>query len=331
MQFDPLRRREFISLLGSATAWPLAARAQQAGKAVRVGFLGASLNAPATAGFFQQFLDELRDSGFSEGQNLIVEHRRVDDPRGTFVAAADLMRAQVDLIVAQGPEVALQAVVGASRSIPIVLQAINYDPIERGYVASLARPGGNITGLFFRQAELAAKKVELLAQAFPERTRLGILWDALTADEFSAAERAAKSLNLELRALKLETAPYDFAAAFQAIAQGGAQILLVLSSPFFAEHRRQLAEPAIQHRLPSMFIFKSYVEAGGLMAYGVDQAAMYRRTGAYVAKILKGTKPADLPVEQPTKFELAINLKTAKQIGVTIPQSLLYRADKVIK
>jgi putative ABC transport system substrate-binding protein len=327
-----VKRREFITLLSSAAAaWPLGARAQQSGKAVRVGFLGASLNAPATAGLFQQFLDELRDSGFSEGQNLIVEHRRVDDPRGTFVAAAELMRLQVDLIVAQGPEVALQAVVGASRSIPIVLQAINYDPIERGYVASLARPGGNITGLFFRQTELAAKKVELLAQAFPERTRLGILWDALTADEFSAAEGAAKSLNLELRTLKLETAPYDFIAAFGTIAQDGAQMLLVLSSPFFAEHRRQLAELAIQHRLPSMFIFKSYVEVGGLMAYGVHQAAMYRRTGAYVAKILKGTKPADLPVEQPTKFELVINLKTAKVLGVTIPDKILALADEVIE
>ena len=326
-----MKRRTFITLLGGTVAWPLAANAQQTGKVVRLGFLGASLNAPATAGLFQQFLDELRDSGFSEGQNLIVEHRRVDDPRGTFVAAAELMRAQVDLIVAQGTEVALQAVVGASRSIPIVLQAINYDPIERGYVASLARPGGNITGLFFRQAELAAKKVELLAHAFPERTRLGILWDALTADEFSAAERAAKPLNLELRTLKLETAPYDFTAAFRTIAQDGAQMLLVLSSPFFAEHRRQLAELAIEHRLPSMFIFKSYVEAGGLMAYGVDQAAMYRRTGAYVGKILKGTKPADLPVEQPTKFELVINLKTAKMLELTIPDKILARADEVIE
>jgi len=327
-----MKRREFITLLGGAgVVWPLAARAQQPGKPVRIGFLGASLNAPATAGLFQQFLDELRDGGFSEGQNLIVEHRRVDDPRGTFVAAAELMRLQVDLIVAQGPEVALQAVVGASRSIPIVLQAINYDPVERGYVASLARPGGNITGLFFRQAELAAKKVELLAQAFPERTRLGILWDALTADELSAAERAAKSLNLELRTVKLETAPYDFPAAFRTIAQDDARMLLVLSSPFFAEHRRQLAELAIQHRLPAMFIFKSYVEAGGLMAYGADQAAMYRRAGAYVAKILKGTKPADLPVEQPTKFELVINLKTAKLLGLTIPDKILARADEVIE
>jgi len=327
-----MKRREFITLLGGAgVVWPLAARAQQPGKPVRIGFLGASLNAPATAGLFQQFLDELRDGGFSEGQNLIVEHRRVDDPRGTFVAAAELMRLQVDLIVAQGPEVALQAVVGASRSIPIVLQAINYDPVERGYVASLARPGGNITGLFFRQAELAAKKVELLTQTFPDRTRLAVLSDMHVADEFNAAERSAKSLHLELRAVTLEKPPYDFAAAFRTIAQDGAQMLLVLSSPFFAEHRRQLAELAIQHRLPSMFIFKSYVEVGGLMAYGVDQAAMYRRTGAYVARILKGTKPADLPVEQPTKFELVINLKTAKVLGLTIPDKILARADEVIE
>ena len=146
------------------------------------------------AALYRHFLDELRGNGFSEGQNLAIEYRRVDDPRGPFVAAAELMRLQVDLIVTQGPEVALQAVVGASRCIPIVLQAINYDPIERGYVESLGRPGGNITGLFYRQAELQAKKLELLTQAFPERTRLGILWDALVAEEFRAAEHAANTL-----------------------------------------------------------------------------------------------------------------------------------------
>jgi putative ABC transport system substrate-binding protein len=327
-----MRRRAFISMLGgAAAAWPLAARAQQAGNAARIGFLGVSLNAPGTAALYQHFLDELRGSGFSEGQNLAVEYQRVDDPRGPFVAAAELMRLQVDLIVAQGPEVTLQAVVGASRCIPIVLQAINYDPIERGYVESLARPGGNITGLFYQQAELAAKKVELLAQAFPERTRLAILWDALVVEEFSAAERAANSLHLELRALKLENPPYDFAAAFRTIAQDGAQMLLVLSSPLFAESRARLANLAIEHRLPSMFIFKSYVEVGGLMTYSVDQAAMYRRTGAYVARILKGAKPADLPVEQPTKFEFVINLKTAKALGLTIPDKILALADEVIE
>ena len=237
----------------------------------------------------------------------------------------------MDLIVAIGPEVALQAVIDASRDTPVVLQAINYDPIARGYVASLARPGGNITGLFYQQAELAAKKVELLTQAFPERKNLGVLWDALVTEEFEAAQRAARALRLELHAVKLENAPYDFTAAFQIIARAGAQMLLVLSSPLFALYRRELANLAIEHRLPAMFIFKSYVQVGGLMSYGVNQPAMYRRTADFVAKILKGTKPADLPVEQPTKFELVINVKTAKALGITLPQSLLVAADEVIE
>jgi putative ABC transport system substrate-binding protein len=326
-----MRRREFITLLGSTAAWPLVARAQRTDKTGRIGFLGVSLDAPGTAALYRHFLDELRDSGFAEGQNLNLEYRRIDDPRGTAVAAAELVHSRPDVIVAQGPEVALRSVIDASRSIPIVVQAINYDPIERGYVASLARPGGNITGLFYRQAELAAKKVELLTEAFPEKTRLGLLWDALVVDEFGAAERTAKSLQLQLRTLKLENPPYDFPAAFRAIAAGGAEMLLVLSSPYFAEHRGQLADLAIQHRLPTMFIFKSYVEAGGLMSYSADQATMYRRTGAYVAKILKGAKPADLPLEQPTKFQLVVNLKTAKALGLALPASILLRADEVIE
>jgi putative tryptophan/tyrosine transport system substrate-binding protein len=327
-----MKRRSFITLLGgAAAAWPLPAGAQQGDRVRRIGYLGVSLNAPLSAGLYQVFLSELRELGFSEGQNLAVEYRRLDDARGTFVAAAELMRSPLDLIVAQGPEVALQAVVGASGFIPIVIQAINFDPVERGYVSSLARPGGNITGLFYRQSELAAKKVELLTQAFPDRTRLAVLWDVLTADEFSAAERAAKSLHLELRPLKLENPPYDFAAAFRRMAEGSAQMLLVLSSPFFAEYRRQIAELAIQHRLPAMFLFKSYVQVGGLMSYGVDLAAMYRRTATFVAKILKGAKPADLPVEQPTKFEMVVNLKTAKAIGIELPTSILLRADEVIE
>jgi len=326
-----MRRRDFIALFGGAAVAPLAARAQQPGKIVRIGFLGVSLDASGTAASYQIFLDELRASGFSEGQNLNVEYRRIDDPRGISVVGAELVRSQVDVIIVQGPEAALKAVVGGTRNIPIVLQAINFDPMERGYVASLARPGGNITGLFYRQPELAAKKVELLAAAFPERTRLGVLWDALVADEFRVAERAAKSLRLEVHALKLEHPPYDFATAFRTIAQSGAQMLLVLSSPLFSEYRPQLAELAIEHRLPAMFIFKSYVKAGGLMSYGVDQTAMYRRTADFVAKILKGAKPADLPIEQPTKFELVINLKTAKALDLTIPPSLLARADEIIE
>jgi putative tryptophan/tyrosine transport system substrate-binding protein len=327
-----MRRRDFITFVGGAAAsWPVAARAQQPGKVFRIGFLGVSRDALGTAANYQAFSDELRENGFSEGQNLIIEYRWSDDQRGVSVAGAELLRANLDLIVAQGSEAALKAVIDASRPIPIVVQAINYDPIARGYVASLARPGGNITGLFYQQAELAAKKVELLTQAVPGRTSLGILWDALVTDELEAAQRAAKALRLEFHALKLENPPYNFTAAFQTIAQTGAQMLLVLSSPLFALYRRQIAELTIEHRLPTMFTFKTYVAAGGMMSYGVDTLVMHRRTAEFVAKILKGAKPADLPVEQPTKFELAINLKTAKALSVTLPQNMLVAADEVIE
>ena len=327
-----MRRRDFVALLGSgAVAWPLATHGQQAGKVIRIGFIGASLNSSAMAAQYQAFLKELHELGFSEGRNIVVDYRRLDDPRGPFAVAAELMRLQVDLIVATGPEVALQAVVGASRSIPIVILAVQYDPIERGYVSSLARPGGNITGVFYRQPELAAKQLELLTQTFPEKSRLAVLYDTNSADQLSAAEEAARSMPLELRPLKLEKPPYDFGAAFQTMAQGGAQMVLVLSSPFFVERRPEVAALAIEHRLPTMFVFKSYVESGGLMSYGFEQLAMYRRIGLYVAKILNGTKPADLPVEQPTRFELVVNLKTAKALGLELPPSLLARADEVIE
>ena len=259
-----LGRRKLITLLGgAAAAWPLAASAQQPGKVIRIGFIGASLNSSAMAAQYQAFLTELQQLGFSEGQNIVVDYGRLDDPRGPFAVAAELMRLQVDLIVATGPEVALQAVVGASRSIPIVIMAVQYDPIERGYVSSLARPGGNITGVFYRQPELAAKQLELLTQTFPEKSRLAVLYDTNSVDQFSAAEGAARSMPLELRPLKLDKPPYDFPAAFQTMVQGGGQMVLVLSSPFFVEHRPEIAALAIAHRLPTMFVFKSYVEAAG--------------------------------------------------------------------
>ena len=324
-------RREFITLLGGAAAWPLAGWAQQAGKVMRVGFFGPGLTVSATIAPYQAFLTQLRELGLNEGQNIAVEYRNVDDPRGPFVAAADLMRSQPDLIVAAGPEVALQAVVGASLAVPIVMIAINYDPIARGYVTSLARPGGNITGVVSQQLELAQKQVELLTQAFPDRARLAVLFDALSADQFTAAERAAKLLNMQPQALKLENPPYDLAAPFGSAAAGGTQMLLVLSSPLFIPHHRQMAELAIQHRMPTMFINRSYVEAGGLMSYGVNFPLMYRRGADYVMKIFKGARPEDLPVEQAARFELVINLKTAKAFGLTFPITLLARADEVIE
>ena len=327
-----IRRREFITLLGgAAAAWPLAAGAQQTSKPARIGFLGPSLNNPPPVAYYQAFLARLRELGFRDGENLSAEYQSFDYPRGPFVAAAELMRSQPDLIVALGPEVSLQAVVGASRSIPIVIVAINYDPLERGYVNSLARPGGNITGVTYRQLELAPKQLEILTQAFPKQTRLAVLFDAQSADQFNAAERTAKSLNMQVGALKLENPPYDFDASFRSAAAGAAQMVLVLSSPFFTEHRSRIAELAIGYRLPTMFTFNHYVEAGGLMSYGVDFPPMYRRAADYVAKIFLGAKPADLPVEQAAKFEMVVNLKTAKALGIELPTSILLRADKVIE
>src|SRR5262249_20565607 len=327
-----MKRREFITLLGgAAAAWPLAARAQQAGKVWRIGILGPSPNTPGMIAQHQAFLAELNALGFSEGKNFTIEYARVDDPRGTFVAAAQLLRSPVDLIWVNGPEVGLQAVVGASGFIPIVILAVNYDPIERGYVSSLSHPGGNITGVFYRQPELAVKQLELLTQAFPNATQLGVVWDALSADQFAAAEPVARARQLALQPLKLEKPPYDFAPAVRTLAAGGAQMGLGLPSPFSSEHRPQIAEASRAHRLSTMFIFRSYVDAGGLMSYGVNQVQTYRRIAAYIAKIFNGAKAADLPVEQVSNFELVVNLKTARAIGVELPTAILLRADEVIE
>src|SRR5262245_25818597 len=327
-----VRRRELIALLGgAAAAWPVAARAQQSAKLPRLGLLGPTLNSPPAIAQYEAFHARLGEHGFREGENITIDYKGLGDPRGPFVVAAELVRSQPDLIVTIGPDTSLQAVVGASGFVPIVMIAVNFDPLALGYVPALARPGGNITGLVFQQLELARKQVELLTQAFPDRARLALLFDAQSADQFNAAELAAKDLNLQTQPLRLETQPYDFDTAFRSAASGGAQMVLVLSSPAFLPHLARIVDLANAKRLPSMFIFKHWAQAGGLMAYGADFAVMYRRAADYVAKILKGAKPADLPVEQATKFELVVNLKTAREIGIELPTSLLLRADEVIE
>src|SRR5262249_3908894 len=281
--------------------------AQQAEKLPRVGFLGVDRTSSVQIDLYRAFSSQLEKNGFREGQNIIVEYRGLAARRGPFVCATDLLRCERDWLVAAGPEIALQAVVGASGHIPIVMLAVNFDPIERGYVANLAQPGGNITGVIVRPLELARKQIDILRQAFPDRNRLAILYDAQTADQFTAATQAATSLNLQVQALKLEIPSYDFVRAFQAVATGEAQFMMVLSSPAFTMHKTELAELAIKHRLPTMFTFKHYVDGGGLMSYGVDFPLLWRRIADYVARILKGAKPAELPIEQPTKFELVVN------------------------
>jgi putative ABC transport system substrate-binding protein len=317
-----MRRREFIGLVGgAAAAWPLAARGQQlSSRTAHIGLLQPSLDDPIVGRGYPALLDELKTSGFVVGQNLTIEILRTDqDASRLFAETADLVRSNVELLVVEGNETALQAAMGTSPTIPIVLWANNFDPIACGYVKSLAQPGGNITGITSLQTELAGKQVELLTQAFPERTRLAVLYDGLSTDQFAAAERRARSLHLDVRSLKMENPPCDFDAAFRTLAESSPQMLLVLSSPFFTLSRSHIVELAIQQRLPTMFIFKAYAQAGGVISYGVDPSAIFRQLGFYVVKILNGTKPANLPVEQATKFELVLNQRTAKAIGVELP------------
>jgi putative ABC transport system substrate-binding protein len=328
-----MRRRAFIALVGSAAAahaWPRAARAQQAGKLPTIGFLGSQRDNPLTAAGYAVFVAELRKLGFADGENVTIDGRDSGAPQ-VFAAAAELVQAKADVLVVVGPEIPLKAAVAASRTIPIVMIAVNYDPVAGGYVGDIARPSGNVTGLVFRAPELAAKQLELLVEAFPNDKSIAVLWDSASAEQFDSAQRIAETMHLTLRSHRLENPPYDFDAAFRAIVQDGARMLLVLSGPLFTPQRAHIAELAIQHRLPTMFTFNTYVEAGGLMSYGIDIAPIFRRAASFVAKILRGAKPVDLPVEQPTSFEFALNLKTAKAIGVTLPTSILLRADRVIE
>jgi putative tryptophan/tyrosine transport system substrate-binding protein len=328
-----VRRRDFLGIVGSAaTALPFGARAQQITGAYRVGILGSDIRNPTTGPGVQMFLAELHKLGFIEGRNLAVDFRRMDEGVAKAHAAAnELVAAKIDVLLVSGAEIGLQAAAAARPSVPIVVMANNYDPIARGYVSSLSRPGGNITGLYFRQPELAAKQLELLIEAFPERKRIAVLWDELSAEPFEIVDRRAKEMLQPLRSIKLGNPPHDWDAAFRAVGQEQAELLLVLSSPFFTPHRARLAELAIKYRLPTMFIFRYYVEAGGLMSYGVDPDPVWRRAASYVAKILRGARPADLPMEQVSSFEFSVNLKTARALGVTIPTSILLRATEVIE
>jgi putative ABC transport system substrate-binding protein len=303
------------------------AEAQQAKKVYRVGFLGDSPPYQITA--FQQRLQEL---GWVEGQNIITEYR-IEEARGERLPglAAELVRLKVDLIVATSTRPAWIAK-QATSTIPIVFAGAS-DPVEAGLVASLARPGGNVTGIRSLSAELGGKRLELLKEVVPKLSRVATLWIPSSPGnqaQMKEVEVAARSLGVQFQPVGVE-APYDFDNAFSAIIKGRAGGLVPLSGPQFSVERTRIIDLAAKHRLPTIYPEKSFVEDGGLMSYGRDVLEQYRRAASYVDKILKGTKPAELPVEQPMKFELIINLKTAKQLGLTIPPNVLARADRVIR
>jgi putative tryptophan/tyrosine transport system substrate-binding protein len=330
-----MRRREFIAGLGGAAAWPVVARAQRlGGRVYRIGYVGTNRDFPGPLGapIYRAFLGELQKDGFRIGQNLSEELRSGERSLDALTAdAAEFVRSNVDVLVTDGTETALKAAISATKSVPIVMIATNFDPLERGYVNSMTRPGGNVTGVFLNQSKLAERQTELLSQAVPDRDRLCVLYDTISIDQSGTAERVAKALNLEVHSFELGGPPYEFETTFRILAETEPEMLLVLSNPKFPPARTKIAELAIRYGWPTMFAFKTYVQAGGLLAYGADYVAMHRQAAACVAKILIGANPGDIPIEQPSNFDLAINLKTAKALGLKIPSTLLARADEVIE
>ena len=236
-----------------------------------------------------------------------------------------------DIILAPGPEVSLQSALALPGATPIVMVAIDYDPLVRGYVQSLARPGGHATGLMLQQIELAGKRVQLLKDAFPELTAMTVFWDQSSADQWAMTQEAAGKLGVRLAGIELRNPPYDYEKAFAEAPQEFRRVLFPLTSPFVFREVGKVAELALRHRAVLMFSNREMAEAGGLMAYGVSFPATFARVADYVDRIARGAKPGDLPIEQPTKFELIVNLRTAKAIGVTVPPLLLARADEVIE
>ena len=323
-------RRAFLAtMMGGLLAKPLPVGAQQAGKVYRIGFVWDS---PAVwPNALEAFRQGLRDLGWVEGKNIVVEYRWAEGRFDRLPSLMDeLVRLKVDLIVAP-TSIYTGAAKRATSTIPIVFVS-HADPIGSGHVASLARPGTNAIGLTIIMSETMAKSLELLKATLTALTQVAVIWDPATpshAPGLKAVEAVSRTLGLRLQSVAVRSAT-EFESAFSAIVRERAGAVLFLSTPLFMGEAKRLAELALTHKLPTMFGPREHVEAGGLMSYGPDRADLYRRAAAYVDKILKGANAADLPVQQATKFELVINLKTAKALGLTIPQSVLLRADQII-
>jgi putative ABC transport system substrate-binding protein len=327
-----MRRRQFITLLGgAAAAWPIAARAQQGTRRRTIGFLGSntlSVESPRVAAFVQR----LHEVGWIEGRNIAIEYRWAEGRAERFAGiAAEFVRLEVDVIVTSGTAPVLAAK-QATTIIPIIFASVG-DPVGAGLVASLARPGGNVTGLSNQSSDLASKQLELLRDAVPGLRRLGIIANAdnpATLLTLREVEAAARMLGLDVATPEIRRAE-DIAPAFEALEGQAPQALYVLFDPLVGTNLIRINTLAVGARLPTMHGMRDYVEAGGLMSYGTNYPDLWRRAGDYVDKILRGARPADLPVEQPTKFDLVVNLTTAKALRLKLPESLLARADEVIE
>jgi putative tryptophan/tyrosine transport system substrate-binding protein len=325
-----MRRREFIGLVGGAATWPMVVRAQQTGKLSTIGYLGATA-AVAEKSRTDAFVQRLRELGWIEGNTVAIEYRWGESRTERFPEiATDLVRLPVDIILATSTAAAL-ACKQATTVIPVVFP-LTGDPLGTGLVVSLARPGGNITGLSNQAADLAGKRLEILREVAPGLNRLAILANAEypgRISEIADIQAAARILGVSVAAFEIRRSD-DIASVFDTF-KGRAEALYVVGDTLMNSNRVRISTLAMSSRLPTIYVSRDYVEAGGLMSYGANIPQLFRRAAEYVDKILRGAKPADLPVEQPTKFDFVINLTTAKALGITVPTSLLARADEVIE
>jgi len=330
---DRVHRRDFLVAAGTLLAAPLVAEAQQAANVTRIGYL--SHNLAASSHLRDAFLQGLRELGYVEGRNVVIEYRYAEGkPERLPALAAELVALKVDVIVTVSNTTALAAK-QATRTVPIVFTAVA-NPVAAGIVTSLARPGGNLTGLASLGSELVGKRLELVKQAVPGVSRVAVLWlpgalgERTEKDMRTGADVAARALGVQLQFVEAR-GPADFDRAFSDMTSARADALTLLPSNMFLREHRRLVDLAAKNRLPAVYGSREFVDAGGLMSYGANQVDLYRSAATYVDKILKGAKPDDLPVEQSSKFELFINLKSANALGITIPKSMLARADEVIQ
>ena len=326
-----MHRRGFLKALATFLVAPCAAEAQQAGKLYRVGFLG-NTTAALEANLVGPFREGLRDLGYVEGQNIVIEYRWAEGKYERFpVLISELLTQKVEVIVTAGTPATL-AVKKATSLVPLVMVAVG-DPVGTGVVPSLSRPGGNITGLTSISTEMDGKRLELLREVVPGVSHIAVLWNSVSSSQViqeKEVQAAAQRLRMKVLSLGVRT-PEEIESAFATIVRERPGALLVLADRLFLHHRDRIMDFAAKQGLPGVHAYRELVETGGLMSYGPSYAGMHRRAAVYVDKILKGAKAGDLPIKQPAKFELVINLKTAKALGLTIPQSLLLRADEVIQ
>jgi putative ABC transport system substrate-binding protein len=333
MQFDQLKRREFVTFFGSIAVWPLAARAQQLGKVPRIGYLSPGSASPGPLAYHDEFQRGLRELGYVEGRNIVIEYRFAEGKFDRLDAlAAELVRLDVDIIASVVTQASLAAK-NATRTIPIVMVSVG-DPVGAGLVTSLARPGANVTGNSSMASEVIGKSLALLKQTVTTVSPVAVLWNpnnvTYQGQIMRETEVAAGKLGIQLQTFGVR-GPDEFDRTFATITSASAATLLVLPDPVFSAYTTRITSLANKSRLPAMYGLREDAVAGGLMAYGTKYADLYRRAASYVDKILKGAKPAELPVEQPTKFEFVLNLKTAKLLGVEFPPTLLALADEIIE